>query len=251
MQITLSPSDYATAFRLLTERSRHPEHLADIILKEIAPRLPERPSLLDIGAGPGKLDRLLAPHFASLTLLEPNRAQLPEFDLPNARLFHTTLEAFETSETYDLVVCAHVLYHVPLAEWSAFLDRVLGLVRPGGHCVLALTAPRGQSYEVHHDFLDDGIFSDRLLRLLRDEQRPHTVVETRNVYTTSVAEEMYILLRFLVLENCFTPALFTSLSEEDARRMADMLRGHVEHSRGPDGVHRLEQIDDVILLPPP
>ena len=76
MGITMSPQDYATAFRLLAASARHPENIGQIVEERILPQLPKQPALLDVGAGSGKVAQRLARHFSSLTLLEPNRNQI-------------------------------------------------------------------------------------------------------------------------------------------------------------------------------
>jgi 2-polyprenyl-3-methyl-5-hydroxy-6-metoxy-1,4-benzoquinol methylase len=123
MGITMSPQDYATAFRLLSLTSRHHENIGQVVEERILPRLPERPSLLDVGAGQGKVAERLSPHFGSLTLLEPNREQIGALALEGAKIFHITLESYSSPERYDLVLCSHVLYHVPLPAWGGFISR--------------------------------------------------------------------------------------------------------------------------------
>jgi hypothetical protein len=62
---------------------------------------------------------------------------------------------------------------------------------------------------------------------------------------------MYTLCRFLVLENCYTAEQLATLTEDEAHQLEEKLRGHAERCRGSDGVHRLEQAEDVILIPKP
>ncbi|PTL85711.1 bifunctional 2-polyprenyl-6-hydroxyphenol methylase/3-demethylubiquinol 3-O-methyltransferase UbiG [Vitiosangium sp. GDMCC 1.1324] len=249
MNITLSPQDYATAFRLLTRTSRHHENIARLIQERVLPRLPERPSLLDVGAGPGTVARRLAPLFGSLTLIEPNPDQLRGFELAGAKIFHGLLEHYASPEQYDLVLCSHVLYHVPLADWGGYIDRLLALTRPGGACLLVLGAARGQSYQMHCDFAPTEAVSERLIQLLKEKRIPHEVAAAMNGFSASSFEEMYTLCRFLVLEDCYTHEQLAALSEDEARQLDDKLRAHAERCRGPDGVYRLEQDEDLILLP--
>jgi hypothetical protein len=53
MGITMSPQDYATAFRILAASARHPENIEQAVEERILPRLPRQPALLDVGAGSG------------------------------------------------------------------------------------------------------------------------------------------------------------------------------------------------------
>jgi len=248
MNITLSPQDYAHAYRILSSTARNPENVERVVQERLLPRLPPRPSLLDVGAGPGKVAERLAPHFGSLTLLEPNREQLPELKLEGAKLFHVTLERYASPEKYDLVLCSHVLYHVPFADWGGFIDRLLAFVRPGGACVILLAAPRGQNYQLHRDFTERVLTSEHVLELVRRMQLPHEVVAIQNSFSAAHFEEMYTLCRFFVLEDCYTAEQLAALSEADRRKLEEKIRVHAECCQLPDGSYRLEQEEDLIIL---
>jgi SAM-dependent methyltransferase len=251
MGITMSPQDYATAFRLLSLTSRHHENIGRVIEERLLSRLPERPSLLDVGAGPGKVAERLFPHVGSLTLLEPNREQIGALALERTKIFHSTLESYSSPETYDLVLCSHVLYHVPLPDWGGFIDRLLAFTRPGGFCVIILGAARGQNYQLHRDFTATVISSAQLIETLREKRIAHEPVATMNGFSATSFEEMYTLCRFFVLEDCFTAAQIAALSKDEVRGLEDKIRMHAERCRGADGVYRLEQDEDVIIIPRP
>lgn len=251
MRITMSPQDYATAFHLLAMTGTHHENIGRVTEERILPRLPPRPSLLDVGAGPGTVTRRLAPRFGAVTLLEPNRAQLGAFQLEGARIVHTTLEGYDSPERYDVVLCSHVMYHVPLADWGSFVDRLLARVKPGGFCVIVLGAARGQNYELHRDFTRTVISSAQLLDTLEQKRLPHDVVPTENDFRAATLEEMLTLCRFFVLEDCLTAEKLAALSADETRQLEEKIRLHAERCRGADGVYRLRQIDDVVILPRP
>lgn len=251
MGITMSPQDYATAFRLLSSTSRHPENIGQVVEERILPRLPERPSLLDVGAGPGKVAERLSPHFGSLTLLEPNREQIGSLALERTKIVHDTLERYASPERYDLVLCSHVLYHVPLSDWGGFIDRLLAFTRPGGYCVIVLGAARGQNYQMHRDFTETVISSEQLIQTLREKRIAHEAVPVMNSFSAASFEEMYTLCRFFVLEDCFTTEQLAALSKDEVRGLDDRIRMHAERCRGADGVFRLEQDDDLIIIPKP
>ncbi|WNG48664.1 class I SAM-dependent methyltransferase [Archangium minus] len=251
MNITLSPQDYATAFHLLAKTARHHENIGQWVEQNLLSRMPKRPSLLDVGAGPGTVARRLAPHFGSLTLLEPNRNQLSAFEHPGAQLFHTDLEGYQSPEQYDLVLCSHVLYHVPVANWGRFVDRLLARVRPGGYCLIVLGSGRGQNYELHRDFTQTVISSEQLHAVLKEKQLPYEVATTLNGFSATSFEEMYTLCRFFVFEDCCTPEQLAALSEHEARALDARIRKHAERCQEADGVYRLTQDEDLILIPKP
>jgi SAM-dependent methyltransferase len=249
MRITMSPQDYATASRLLAMTARHHENIGQVVEQRVLRSLPERPSLLDVGSGQGTVARRLAPHFGSLTLLEPNKEQLEGFDLPGARLINGTLESYSTSAQYDLVLCSHVLYHLPVPKWGESMDRLLSLTRPGGFALVVLGSVGGHNYELHRDFTDSVITSTQLIEQLRAKALPHEVVPTLNGFSATTFDEMYTLCRFLVLEECYTREQLAALSGDEVARLDEKIRKHAEQCREADGVYRLTQGDDVILIP--
>lgn len=249
MGITMSPQEYATAFRVLAASARHPENIQQVVEERILPRLPKQPTLLDVGAGSGKVAERLAPHFSSLTLLEPNQNQIAGFKHEKAKILLEPLEHYHSPERYELVVCSHVLYHVPLSEWGAFIDRLLSFVRPGGACVIVMAAARGPTYELCRDFSETMLFGEQLPTTMRHKRLPHEVLPTMSGFVARTFEEMYTLCRFFVLEGCFTAEQLAALSENEVRTLDARIRVHAERCRGEDGVYRLEQDEDLILLP--
>ena len=249
MGITMSPQDYATAFRLIAASARHPENIGQAVEARILPHLPKQRALLDVGAGSGKVAERLAPHFGSLTLLEPNQNQIAGLKLDKARILLEPLERYPSSEQYELVVCSHVLYHVPLSEWGGFIDRLLTFVRPGGYCVIVMAAARGPTYALCRDFSETMLFGEQLHTTVQRKRLPHEVLATMSGFVANTFEEMNTLCRFLVLEGCYTAEQLAALSEEELRALDEKIRVHAERCRGDDGVYRLEQDEDLIILP--
>ncbi|RYZ17375.1 MAG: class I SAM-dependent methyltransferase [Myxococcaceae bacterium] len=248
MGITMSQHEYATAFRLLAATARHPENIHRVVEDRLLPQLPTSPTLLDVGAGSGKVAEKLARHFASLTLLEPNPEQIAPFQHEKARIHLKSLDGFHSPDTYELVVCSHVLYHVPPPEWGRFIDRLLSFVRPGGCCLLAMAAARGPTYELCSDFSKTLIFSEQLIAEVQRKQLAHEVIPTMSGFAAATFEEMYTLCRFLVLEGCFTAEQLAALTEDQARELDARIRAHTERCRGADGMYRLEQDEDLVLI---
>ena len=249
MGITMSPQDYATAFRILAASARHPENIGQADEERIRSRLPKQPALLAVGAGSGKVAERLAPHFGSLTLLEPNQNQIAGFKHEKARIFLEPLERYQSPEQYELVVCSHVLYHVPLSDWRGFIDRLLTFVRPGGYCVIVMAAGRGPTYRLCSDFSETMLFGEQLLTTMQQKRLPHEVLATMSGFVAKTFEEMHTLCRFFVLEGCYTADQLAALSEDEVRALDEKIRVHAERCWGDDGVYRLEQDEDLIIIP--
>ncbi|RKH72944.1 class I SAM-dependent methyltransferase [Corallococcus aberystwythensis] len=249
MGITMSPQEYATAFRLLAASATHPENIHHIVTERLLPGFSQRPTLLDVGAGAGTVAERLAPHFDSLTLLEPNPEQSSRFHHEKARVLPVALEGYDSQDRHDLVVCSHVLYHVPVSEWGAFIDRLLRFVRPGGACLVVMAAARGPTHAMCREFSDTLHFSEDVAAELRRKQLPHEALATMSGFAAATFEEMYTLCRFLVLEGCYTAAQLAALNPDESRRLDARIRAHAERCQQPDGTYRLAQDEDVILIP--
>lgn len=251
MAITLSPQDYATAFRILAATARHPELLRKLLEEKLLSQLPPQPTLLDVGAGSGMVAERLAPLFRSLTLLEPNPAQIAGFQHEKAKIFLESLEHHPLGEQYDVVLCSHVMYHVPLPSWGAFINRLLAFVRPGGYCLILMAAARGPTYDLCRDFTDTQLFSHQVVEAVRQLKLPHEVVPLLCGFSTKTYEEMYTLCRFFVFEGSYTAEQVAAMSEDEAHAIDEKIRAHTERCRSTDGLFRLWQDEDLVILPKP
>jgi SAM-dependent methyltransferase len=95
-------------------------------------------SILEYGCGPGRLALPLARRPGSLTavdrspvMLDLARREAERHGLGHI-VFQTPAELFAAPRTFDLVVCYQVLQRLPAHEARALLDRLIGLVGPGG-----------------------------------------------------------------------------------------------------------------------
>lgn len=249
MAITLSPQDYATAFRILAATARHPELLRKLLEERIIPRLPPQPSLLDVGSGSGMVIERLAPLFDSITILEPNPNQIAGFQHEKAKIFIEPLERYPLGEQYDVVLCSHVMYHVPLPDWGAFIDRLLAFVRPGGYCLILMAAARGPTYDLCRDFTDTQLFSHQVVETVRQKNLPHEVVPLLCGFSTKTYEEMYTLCRFFVFEGSYTAEQLAAMSQDEVHEINEKIRARTERCRSADGLYRLWQDEDLVILP--
>jgi hypothetical protein len=95
------------------------------------------------------------------------------------------------------------------------------------------------------------ISSTQLLETLREQRIAHEAVPVMNGFSAASFDEMYALCRFFVLEDCFTAAQLAAMSHDEARALDGKIRLHAERCRGADGVYRLEQEEDLLLIPRP
>jgi GT2 family glycosyltransferase/glycosyltransferase involved in cell wall biosynthesis/SAM-dependent methyltransferase/Tfp pilus assembly protein PilF len=118
-------------------------------LKEVASRQPPGQPLrmLEVGCGRGWLTQL-ASNFGECEGVEPVAAVVKQAQkLFPDRFFRagtadTVLESADF-KAYDLVLASEVIEHVAQAKKPAFIRKLFGLLKPGGHVIL--TTPRGEA----------------------------------------------------------------------------------------------------------
>ncbi|GGJ80159.1 hypothetical protein GCM10010123_07540 [Pilimelia anulata] len=128
----------------------------DGVAARLRERLPDRRAVraLDAGCGAGRLLPWLSDLAATLTGADPDPDRLDE--ARRQPLAPGTAAAFAARDAaepgggpYDLVVCSHVLQHVPTARAAAILAGLRRAARPGAALVLAVSrAPVGGE---HHE----------------------------------------------------------------------------------------------------
>jgi SAM-dependent methyltransferase len=95
--------------------------------------------VLDVGCGTGGADRMLRPMVGSLAGTDVSTemvAQAKEFSVDiDHRVYDGTTLPFEP-ESFDLAFAFNVMHHVPLEDWTHFVEQMLTVVRPRGLCVM-------------------------------------------------------------------------------------------------------------------
>ena len=146
---------YASRYRDLYERHwwwRAREELVVREVERLLTRSParERARVLDVGCGDGFIFPRLEP-LADVEGLEPDPRLSGDGGEHGGRLIHrTSLEAFEPSEQYSVVLMLDVLEHLP--DPVTALRRCGELLRPDGR--LLLTVPAFNALWTTHDDLN-------------------------------------------------------------------------------------------------
>jgi hypothetical protein len=131
------------------------------------------------------------------------------------------------------------------------VDRLLSMTSPGGFTIVVLGSVGGHNYELHRDFTDNVITSSQLIEQLKAKGIQHEVIPTQNGFSSATFDEMYTLCCFFVLEDCYTRQQLAAMSADEVARLDEKICKHVEQCREADGMYRLTQGDDIILIPKP
>jgi SAM-dependent methyltransferase len=121
--------------------------------RELDDLLPQRTDVhaLDAGCGPGRMLPWLSGRAGRITAMDPDANRLAEArqvatDLADAATISlAATSAHELADgPFDLVLCSHIIQHIPTATVPPLLTRLRELTRPGGILMLSYArAPAG------------------------------------------------------------------------------------------------------------
>ena len=142
------PTDHWTDYARLFKDDPH--RLEDPLLETLRARLRPEDTLLDVGAGGGRLALPLALSCQSVSAVEPSpsmcavlRETAGEHGIENVAITESEwLEA--TVEPEDVVLCSHVVYVIE--DIGAFVSKLNSHARRLVLCVLFQTPPQAQIY---------------------------------------------------------------------------------------------------------
>lgn len=115
-------------------------------LQKSGVELPAAGRVLDAGCGPAGIFILLAGDYsvdAVDPLLEQYALRLPHFrpeDYPGIRFYAQPIEHITPNHSYEVIFCLNAINHV--ADLNRALDRLTGLLAPGGVLCLSVDAHR-------------------------------------------------------------------------------------------------------------
>jgi SAM-dependent methyltransferase len=203
--LSSTPAVYKEALGILASCSEHIPLIAKAIKTNILPRLANKGSMIDVGAGLGKLTEKLETEFDEITVLDINsevRDELTKHE--KYEVIISDFFDFQTDKKYDFVLCSHVMYHFNKTEMKSFIDKLQSLVKPGGYCFIALIAPRGRNHNFHIQLNPEYVNSSQIINILEEDNIPFERIEaTAHRFITNSRYPMECLLKFLAVENCF------------------------------------------------
>lgn len=129
--------EYTRAFQTFLAHTDQKDQAMAWLHREVS-ALGQRETAIDAGAGTGKLTAWLAEHFAFVTGIEPNPSLAKQFRSACLMidLIQETILSAKPKAAADFILCSHVFYYLPRAEWEENLRRLISWLAPGG--VLAI-----------------------------------------------------------------------------------------------------------------
>jgi SAM-dependent methyltransferase len=247
--LSSSYPEYKEALGILADSSQHIVLIAQAIKSKIIPKLVNKHSMIDVGAGMGILTQHLETEFQEITVLDINPEVEKDLRSHNYDVKICDFFKFETDKKFDFVLCSHVMYHLDETQMKTFIDKLYSLVNPGGYCFIALIGPYGNNHDFHIKFNPDYVNSQQIIRILekhhvefeRIEAIPHHI-------TTSSNGKMRSLLKFFLVENCLRKSS-ALINAGEEKRMDEVLDAEVQKSKVPDSDnYDISQRDDYLVL---
>ncbi len=222
----LSDKEYQTSFAILTKAAHHQRLISDEIAQRIKKGEIQRGNFLDIGCGPGTITRELMPYFASTTVVEPNREFASLFSEETVSVHPISLKDFHTDARFDLILCSHVLYHIPQEEWRQTIDKMMQLLSADGVLVIAMESPGSKTDLFRRQFNENYLGS--VLKEANAQCFDVEAVYSKYFYEIDNSDDLFSLCRFLVLGNCFTPESYSALPTEKRVAIDEEIRAFVK-----------------------
>jgi hypothetical protein len=168
---------YHMFLRCTDQKTRAREKLGEVIAM-----LENRRVFIDVGAADGAFTEWFTDQFERTAAIEPNPlfAALFSERLPGVDLYETSIDEVQLDAAADLVLCAHVMFHIPRYRWLMTAEKMLGWLAPSGALVMFLQSPSTDCMEMLRYF---GVEPPNL-RELKDEISLHF----DGAYETSICE---------------------------------------------------------------
>jgi hypothetical protein len=203
---------YGRVFEYFDTHSNHTETIATVVEQVIKSTGKAPTSLLDIGAGTGRLTKRVAKHVTgNIVALEPNKSYIG--DTQGLHIVHQRFLEWQQQTKYDLILCSHVLYHVPRSKWPAFLNKLLSLksANAEARAVIVMVAPRGPFHELQSFINPDYQNSERVLDVLKCQTQEIEIVPISTSFSTPSRDDFAMLVRMFALDNSFSKVAFKAL----------------------------------------
>lgn len=145
----IDDAHYLTSFKLYLKCMQGPD-FAVHCTEQILPKLPNRRNMLDIGPGTLRMTRIVGKDFERLSLLDVNEDVLSQIDDEpvvagqEVTKYHSgILEAELPDDSFDFVMCSHMLYYVDRPKWMDVMWKCLKSLTPGGILAVAMSGDEG------------------------------------------------------------------------------------------------------------
>lgn len=141
------------------------KYVGDLLRSSLPTR--SRVRALDVGCGAGRLLPWIATFATDITALDPDDSRFAVARKYSDQLNDRSKITYETrplsklaSHSYDLIVCNHIIQHIPTNDIKPMLQRLYELTAPGGILILSYSraTTKNDHYSIEH-FEEDRVRS--------------------------------------------------------------------------------------------
>ncbi len=241
-------SEYQSVERIFANNTGHIDHLVDFICENILPPSQSKESFLDIGAGPATITSRLAKFFESTTVIDPNKAFAPLYREKGFITYVGNFQDILVNRKYDVVLCSHVLYHVPYTEWASFLKKLYGSIRSGGKGLISMVAPKGKWHELRSSLNPNYSNSDKVEKALKEQGISYDLIPIQSIFRVKNYEDFRALVRLFTLDDCYFPDEYQSLSDHEKELIDQRIEKYIVTCKQSDDSYEFIDEDAYILI---
>ncbi|WP_158006807.1 class I SAM-dependent methyltransferase [Piscirickettsia litoralis] len=217
--------------------------------KSIYNQLITKNNFLDIGAGPGKPLLALSPLFKSTLAIEPKQNYYDQLVKKGVNVIQSNFQDTLLKRKFDLVLCCHMLYHVPIKEWPCFLEKLIHSIAADGIAIIIIGANRGKHAELCSSVNPNYQNSGPLKLYLDEKGCKYQTTQSYGNYTTDNFDDMYTICRFSVLEDALNHDQYSAMSKEEKLKLDSLIADYVTTLKNPFYNAYMLQIDlDFIII---
>ncbi|WP_432164057.1 class I SAM-dependent methyltransferase [Streptomyces tendae] len=235
--------EYSRAFALFLSGTDQ-KTVTQTYLSQIIAEMPRRDVFLDIGAGEGGTTEYIGRHFRKVVAIEPSAHMCKALHraLPDAVVLSEPVETVQVDVKADLALCAHVLYHLPHASWTATIRRMLDWVVPGGELVVTLQNPDDDAMRMSRYASGRLPFSLADLAVLLEREDSLGIADSgmetlKATYRSPSRDDTLTVAQFMLGVPELTPA--------NRQRLAEYVD---QNFSAPDGSFKIGHSQDVLRL---
>jgi len=112
-------------------------------------------TLIDVGAGNGKLTSHFTDLFQKSIAIEPNPALARELHVRCSvtTILECSLDEAMPETLADFILCSHVFYYLPQGDWLRSLEKMAGWLAPDGLLAVAIQNPSTDCMKMFRHFI--------------------------------------------------------------------------------------------------
>lgn len=200
--------------------------LVSFLENKIFPIMKEKSTFLDIGAASGDLTKIIAPCFQSTTVVDEKHIFEYIYNKHGFDYYIGDFMNYNSKKKFDMILCSHVYYHVPIDQLEAFTKKMLSILKPNGILVVALTAPRGANHHLCLSLNKDYIHSEKIINILNKLNVSAEKESSTFKISTNDFQKIYAMCKLFISVDCFANSS-DKLTEKQVETISKKINDYV------------------------